>query len=270
MKLQKYSALLKKKGYGIWINTPDCVVLALPAAMYKAPGLPGVNELPAIKAILDIDKKAEEKAMVNVDAAGKDSDIKGFDLSDGTTEHEQDADNIRAAAFIDDVIYSVLRTKDGQLLFYDRQLLLPLADKLKDKDASAYIGYFVRKHGKSGQPYIVVKDGFTTLAAIMPVKVLTADYISELQDFELMCIDQLNREKEEQKDDGQMSYFEGWKDKFLQKHKDIAEGQQGTEEPELSEEELQDLADRACKLNDLSEYNPEEDPEDEEPDWDSD
>ncbi len=196
MKVGKYVRLIKKKGYGVWINSNDGeVYLATGASIYKAPGLPCVSGDSTIKAVLDIDQKAAEKILLKEEYASSVSDVIGYDLSDFGAAGESEAKRMKVAAVIDGAIYSALQYNGVEIIFYDQELLAPLSDKLNDKDGSAYISYAVREHKKTGHPYIVVKDGFQTLAAIMPVAVLSDDYISELQDFQLMCIDQLNRDK---------------------------------------------------------------------------
>ena len=196
MKVGKYVRLIKKKGYGVWINSNDGeVYLATGASIYKAPGLPCVSGDSTIKAVLDIDQKAAEKILLKEEYASGVSDVIGYDLSDFGAAGESEAKRMKVAAVIDGAIYSALQYNGVEIIFYDQELLAPLSDKLNDKDGSAYISYAVREHKKTGHPYIVVKDGFQTLAAIMPVAVLSDDYISELQDFQLMCIYQLNRDK---------------------------------------------------------------------------
>lgn len=196
MKVGKYVRLIKKKGYGVWINSNDGeVYLATGASIYKAPGLPCVSGDSTIKAVLDIDQKAAEKILLKEEYASSVSDVIGYDLSDFGAAGESEAKRMKVAAVIDGAIYSALQYNGVEIIFYDQELLAPLSDKLNDKDGSAYISYAVREHKKTGHPFIVVKDGFQTLAAIMPVAVLSDDYISELQDFQLMCIDQLNRDK---------------------------------------------------------------------------
>lgn len=196
MKVGKYVRLIKKKGYGVWINSNDGeVYLATGASIYKAPGLPCVSGESTIKAVLDIDQKAAEKILLKEEHASGVADILGFDLSDFGTSQESEARRMKVAAVQDGAIYSALQYNGVEIIFYDQELLAPLSDKLNDKDGSAYISYAVREHKKTGQPYIVIKDGFQTLAAIMPVAVLSDDYIRELQDFQLMCIDQLQRDK---------------------------------------------------------------------------
>ena len=194
MKIGKYVKLIKKKGCATWTNTNDGeVYLGTGASVYKAPGLPNVTETGTVMAVLDIDKKAAEKIFLKIGHTADDRDVQGCDLSDYSGESE--ATPMKIAAVKDDVIYSALRYGANEVVFYDKELLSPLSDKLNDKDESAYIRYFVNTRKKDGQPYIVIKDGFQTLAAIMPMTILTDDYITELQDFQLMCIDQLSRDK---------------------------------------------------------------------------
>jgi len=196
MKIGKYTRLIKKQGYGVWINSKDkSVYLATGASIYKAPGLPPVSGTGAITAVLDIDQKAAGKIFLKEEYAEGVTDVLGFDLSDFPQEGEQDAERLKVAAVEEGAIFSVLRSRDGEMVFYNQELLAPLADKLNDKDGSAYISYAIRRHNRNGQPFIVVKDGFQTLAAIMPVSVLSDEYISDLQDFQIMCMDQLNRDK---------------------------------------------------------------------------
>ena len=246
MKTGKFKALIKKKGYGLWINVgEEEVYLSTGASIYKAYGLPVTKERSVAKAILDIDAKDDEKITFEIKNVEDSGNVLGCDLSDGFVKNEQSAEHLRTAAIVDGNVFSVIRAGNGELIFYNRILLAPLADKLKDKDSADYITYSVR-FLNDVQPYIVVKDGFQTLAAIMPMKVLNDDYISELQDFQLMCIDQLLREKD--------------REKHREKLRQQEEGQQETmpevtetTKPEKTEEELQELADRACEATSQTE-----------------
>ncbi len=193
MKIAKYTKLIKKKGNGTWINTKDGdVYLATTGSIYKAPGLPSVNDLDAIKAILDIDIKAEQKMLLTHEYAEDVTDLYGLDLSDSAgNSREVSAELLKVAAVLDGRLFSAVCYNATEILFYDGKFLEPIADVLND---NGYIRYAVREV-KDRSPYIVVKDGFQVLAAIMPVKILNDDYISELQDFELMCIEQLRKDK---------------------------------------------------------------------------
>lgn len=196
MKISKYQKLIKKTGQGIWINSADTqVFLATKASIYKAPGLPVVEGLDAIKAVLDISPKEAEKIFLTEKHSKGVADVMGYDLSDLQTPGEMEAKRVKIAAIQDGVIYSAVQCNDGEMVFYDQQLLSPISDKLNDKDGSDYISYVVRFKGDPKRPYIVVKDGFEVIAVLLPVQVLSDEYISDLQDFQLMCIDQLNRDK---------------------------------------------------------------------------
>lgn len=193
MKINKYVRLIKNRGTGVWTNTKkDGVYLGTSASLYKADGLPIINETPQIQAVLDMDEKTKQKVPITIRNEQDKTDIMGFDLSDGVAAGEVSAQRIRVSAFIDGKLFTVLSCDDGEMLFFCEEFLNPLSDILKDE--ISYITYAVRHHRMNGNPYIVVKNGFLAVAMIMPVKVLNNDYISELQDFQLMCIDQLHRE----------------------------------------------------------------------------
>lgn len=46
-----------------------------------------------------------------------------------------------------------------------------------------------------GQPYLVVHDGLEVLAAVMPVQVVTEEYLADLSDFQALCTEQFYRER---------------------------------------------------------------------------
>lgn len=195
MKIGKFTGLIKRKGYGIWINTEDGsgVYLSTGCSIYKADGLPNTETEEQAAAILDIERKKLEKMTLRLEWGAVKSDVLGFDFTEGTVIGETTAEKLRVAATIDGKHYAALSCDDGELLFFDEIWLAPLVDVFKDD--LAQITYTIRhRTDREKLPYIMVKNGFLTLAAIMPVKVLSDDYISELQDFQLMCIDQLNRE----------------------------------------------------------------------------
>lgn len=47
----------------------------------------------------------------------------------------------------------------------------------------------------SGQRYLAVHDGMNLLAAVMPMQVVSQEYLASLAEFEAMCTEQLYREK---------------------------------------------------------------------------
>lgn len=48
----------------------------------------------------------------------------------------------------------------------------------------------------SGQPYLVVHDGFEVLAAVMPVQVVTEDFLADLSEFHALCTEQFYRQRD--------------------------------------------------------------------------
>lgn len=82
--------------------------------------------------------------------------------------------------------------EDGELFFYDEGLLLPLMDEIKKSD---YVSYTVRR-SKNGSLFMVVHDGMDVLGAILPRKVVTKEYLSDLAEFEALCTQQYFRDQE--------------------------------------------------------------------------
>ena len=46
------------------------------------------------------------------------------------------------------------------------------------------------------RPYLVVHDGLEVLAAVMPVQVVTEEYLADLSDFQALCTEQFYRERD--------------------------------------------------------------------------
>lgn len=197
MKIGKYAALVKKKGCVLWVNTPeDGVFVGTGASMYKAGDIPSAESVEQVCAILDIDAKKAQKMLIKQEYAEGIRNIRGIDMADCTTETEIGAERMKLAAIKDGMYYAAIKCKDGETIFFDDILLLPIIDKLKDE--MSYINYAVRINETTGARYVVVKDGFNTLAAIMPVRILTDQYIQDLQDFLFDCKDQLEQEKRQE------------------------------------------------------------------------
>lgn len=108
-------------------------------------------------------------------------------------DSEVDAEEQKIQAAYMGMVCNVLYSKDGELLFYNREKLLPIVDRVEE----GYVRYFIR--GKGSDKYIVIKDGFELIACILPLKFLSKEYISELQDYQLACMDQFEREEEREK-----------------------------------------------------------------------
>ena len=79
------------------------------------------------------------------------------------------------------------------MVFYNAEYLAPIIDRVEE----GYVRFFIR--GKDERKYIAVKDGFQLIAAILPVKFLSDEYLSELQDYQLACMDQFRKEQEREK-----------------------------------------------------------------------
>ena len=72
---------------------------------------------------------------------------------------------------------------------------MPLMDEIKKSD---YVSYTVRR-SKNGSLFMVVRDGMDVLGAILPVKIVTKEYLSDLAEFEALCAQQYYRDQERSK-----------------------------------------------------------------------
>ena len=141
--------------------------------------------------MLDIPEKAWEKVHLEEKWVDSVHDIFGLNLADFETG-EQDTTKLKMLAAPDGLWCACRRRADtGELIFYQEKLLYPIGDQIKDSD---YIRYTARRMA-GGQPYLVVHDGLEVLAAVMPVQVVTEEYLADLSDFQALCTEQFYRER---------------------------------------------------------------------------
>lgn len=193
MKISKFVSIIKSTGQCIVIHAPSEVYLSSGYSIYKASEFPDITGNSQIAAVLDIEPKKLKKIHIEEKHCLSREDIIGFDLSEGTIAGEMEITKLEVAAVVDGNIYAAFCCKNNELIFFDEQLLAPLKDRIKDGEA--YLNYTARIHPKRYK-YIVVKDGFEVLAAILPVKVLSEKYLKSLREFNAMCVDQYELEKE--------------------------------------------------------------------------
>lgn len=191
MKISKFVSIIKSTGQCIVIHAPSEVYLSSGYSIYKASEFPDITGKSQIAAVLDIEPKKLKKIHIEEKHCLSREDILGFDLSEGTVAGEMDITKLAVAAVVDENIYAAFCCKNNELIFFDEQLLAPLKDRIKDGEA--YLSYTVRTHPE-GHRYIVVKDGFEVLAAILPVKVLSERYLHCLRKFTAMCESQYDLE----------------------------------------------------------------------------
>ncbi len=196
MKISKFVQLVKRRGYCCVVHTNSGeILLSNGAALYKAPGLPDMRGEEQIRTVLDIEPGQARKIYIQEDTVSAFDDVFGMDLTDGMSDTAS-AKKIQSAAFVKGIYAQALEADDGELIFYNEDLLSPLSDRMKE---SEYIELAVRKTQK-GQRFIVVLDGFEVLAGIMPVSVTSEEYLKELQKFEQKVYAQVVREKQRELD----------------------------------------------------------------------
>ncbi len=191
MKLSKYAKLVKQSGSLYLCHVEDSGVwLGTRWGFYKANGLPETVDSDTIMTILDFDSKAAEKIVVQERDFETVHDMFGMDLSDDPTP-DIEAKKIEVAAVYKGTFATALLCNDGELVFYDEAQLAPLADVFKESD---YVQTVVRVD-PAGHRYVVIRNGFDTEAGIMPVKIVSKEFLGDLSDFQARCTEQYFREE---------------------------------------------------------------------------
>lgn len=191
MKISKYVKLVKETGRCIVADVAgDGIWLGNGYALYRATGLPWMEGDEQVRTVLDVPEKSWKKIYLQQEHFENIRDVMGLNLAD-YDDQEQQTEKVRVAAAPDGLWASCRRCADGELIFYQEGLLAPFMDEIKDSD---YIIYTVRRMA-NGQRYLMLHDGMNVLAAIMPMKVVSEEYLASLAEFEALCTEQLYRER---------------------------------------------------------------------------
>lgn len=187
MKISKFVQTIKSTGQCVVIHAPGEIYLSTGHSIYKASEIPDISGISQIAAVLDIEPEKLKKIHIEEEHCKDKADIRGCDLSE-CPHGELEVIRSNVAAVVKGNVYTALICRnDGEMIFFDESLLSPIKDRIKKEDA--YIDYTARIHPK-GYKYIIVKDGIEVLAAILPVKVLSDQYIKDLREFYLRCDEQ--------------------------------------------------------------------------------
>lgn len=196
MKISKFVKLVKNTGHcivaevegsGIWLGNGH--------GFYRATNLPRMEGREQVRTVLDVQEKAWEKVHLEEEWFGSVRNVMGMNLADYDKE-EKRTEKVRVVAAMDGLWAACCRCDDGELIFYQENLLSPIMDEVEN---SSYIMFTVRRM-TSGQRYLAVHDGMNLLAAIMPMKVVSREYLASLAEFEAMCTEQLFREQAREND----------------------------------------------------------------------
>lgn len=194
MQVSKYAKLVKREGLCnlriVGENGEDGVYLGTRSAVFRDDRFPPVRSPECMAAVLDIPEKDWYKVgFLSADCEGA-WDVVGLDLRDSVQE-EKTAKRLEMAAVGRTGAVTALVCQDEELVFFDETLLAPVQKELDD---SNYVEFRVRRT-KSGGRYVVVFNGFELVAAVMSVEVIDMDYLSRLQEFQTLCIQQFERDK---------------------------------------------------------------------------
>lgn len=191
MKLSKYAQIAKREGYCVLCNVAgDGVWLATRSAVYRASDLPLIENSEEMRAVLDLTEKDWKKISYKTNECESLDNVLGMYLRsyDG---QEAYAKKMQMQAVYKGRLATSLLCSDGELVFYDESLLGPVA---KEIDDSEYVETVVRKYA-NGARYVVIKNGFEVIAAVMPLSIVSQEYLEKLAEFEVHCTQQYAREK---------------------------------------------------------------------------
>lgn len=191
MKLAKYAQIAKREGCCSLLNVAgDGVWLATRSAVYRASDLPQIESGEEMRAVLDLTEKDWKKIYYKTNECESLDNVLGMYLRN-YDEQEAYAKKMQMQAVYKGRLATGLLCSDGELVFYDESLLGPVA---KEIDDSEYVETVVRKYA-TGQRYIVVKNGLEVIAAVMPLNIVSQEYLEKLAEFEVYCTQQFAREK---------------------------------------------------------------------------
>jgi hypothetical protein len=196
MKITKFANLAKQSNMCRVITAGDKQYLTEGHAIYYAEHIPRLSTRGEVEAILELSEKNKKKIVIDLIEAESDSEILRCDMSDGAKRYATEPVEMVASTAGRD--FRAILDEEKELLFFDSKFLSVLSDVIEHEGRGPYVMFEVRKDRK-GQKYIAVKEGLITLAAIMPVKLLSDKYIDKLCEFTSMCQAQLNVEKEREK-----------------------------------------------------------------------
>ena len=191
MKISKFVKLGKNAGRCIVADVEDSGIwLGNGYGFYRATNLPKMSGREQVRTVLDVPEKAWEKVHLEEEEFESVRNVMGMNLSD-YDKGEKRAEKVRVVAALDGVWAACCRCNDGELIFYRESLLSPIMDEVENSD---YIMFTVRRM-TNGQRYLAVHDGMNLLAAVMPMQVVSQEYLASLAEFEAMCTEQLYREQ---------------------------------------------------------------------------
>lgn len=198
MKFKKIIDLVKKHNTLCLFETKDCQYLSDGYSLYPLYNLPRFTP-EGLCAAYDIKPGQYDKMMIRneqgVPAA--------YNISD-TDENEIPVEPISDVAiqFAGKMLYPY-QTSEG-IAFIDAKYLAPLSDMDKN-----YISLFER-HTLSGEIYFVVKHGFIFQAIILPVKIISKDFVESIEALYQKCkVALFNAEMSDDTVRLQQSVFEG-------------------------------------------------------------
>lgn len=191
MKLSAFAKIAKKSHTVVVFTNPMSeefgqkgqreMVLANGIALYRCGCIPEVFGDYQICALLDITKKQRDKILIQEKNYNDISEVAGLNLSDGEIPGEEDTQEVKIGVTYKGKQFTALKCGDGEMIFFNSELLSPL----REETGSPYFKIRSRITDNNGKRfrYLIAKDGFTTLAAFMPIIALTDEFMKDLNGF---------------------------------------------------------------------------------------
>lgn len=188
MRLARISKLVSKAGlcdvYGDEHGTG--VYISVGKAIYHVQDLPMPCARDQMGAMLDIPSKKWEKVSCTIQAS-----LPPLDMQCVCPGEVQMAEyNLLLGSkylILTDAKSNGKSKEKGRLAFVSEELLAPVLF-----GESEYLGYYCRFMA-DGAPYIIIKDGMYTVAAVVPTMVPVAKVAEQLARLESMCLDEAER-----------------------------------------------------------------------------
>ena len=191
MKMSAFSGLVRKTGHCTTYTKPEEitaqreVLMSNGHAIYRCEAMPEPKTENQTFALLDVSKKQADKISLSYEEYESLEDVDGFDLSDGVSSGELDTERDNIEITYKGNSYTALKCSDGEIIFYNPQYLAPLKEKID----SPYFKLVARvyQNGSKRFNYVLAKDGLSALAAILPISILSEEFITNLKNFTDTC-----------------------------------------------------------------------------------
>ena len=217
MKLGKLAAAVKTNGGLFVYHTPTLQWMGTPHAVYLAKNIPPFSGRSQAAALLGIAEIKFDAIYTEEREAENSADINGMNLENGVGVAAKEAP--LPQWFSDELI--MLRSENGTIAFCERRCFEPIKDEMIN---NSYIGLAIG-HTVYGSRYVIVKNGFETIAGFLCPLVCTEDFLDSLNVFATECRAQMIA-------DEQRRHWKELREQMKEEREEAAEEETEDTEPE--------------------------------------